>query len=411
MKATTTVSRRLPLAVGFFGFVLIGTSGGASGVLLPSLSAFYHVNDAVLGTLFFVSSIGYFLSALSCGPLTEKLGLRWLLILGATTFLVGALGFGLEPPFIVVLLFRLLIGLGVGMLETGLNIYITALPHHTSLLNNLHAFYGVGALVGPLGASLILALSLGWNTVYLLLCLLIIPMLCGFLAQSTFNLSQPTHEEERHDEQQEQDTTDKHILRAALKLPVVWLAASFLLVYVGIEVSLGNWAFTFLLDTRHEGTVVAGWIVSGYWLGLTLGRFVLQRSAERLGMSNRDLMYACMAGIVIGILLIWLLPNGIAAGVGFCFIGFSLGPIYPLTVALTPQLVPPRLAPSTIGFLVSLSIIGLALFPWIAGILAQSTSFVSLLPYTLGLVALMLCCWQPLVRLAPKIGQRVQGEH
>lgn len=408
MKATAAVPPRLPLAVGFFGFALVGTSGGASGVLLPSLSAFYHVNDVVLGTLFFVSSIGYFLSALASGPLTERLGLRWLLVLGAVTFLLGAIGFGLEPPFVLVLIARLLIGLGVGILETGLNIYITSLPRHTALLNNLHAFYGVGALVGPIAASVILALSWGWNSVYLLLGVLILPMLCGFLALSTFNLPATTRNEEQHDEKaDEQD----NVLRAALKLPVVWLAAIFLLVYVGIEVSLGNWAFTFLLNIRHLGTVPAGWIVSGFWLGLTLGRFVLQRIAEQLGLNNRDLMYACMAGIVIGVILIWLVPDGIAAGIGFCFIGFSLGPIYPLTVALTPQLVPERLAPSTIGFLVSLSIIGLAIFPWIAGILAQDTSFLSLLPYTLGLIVLMLCFWLPLVRLAPKIGQRVQSEH
>ncbi len=334
--------------------------------------------------------------------------MRWLLVVGAVTFLLGALGFGLEPPFVLVLIARLLIGLGVGILETGLNIFITSLPRHTSLLNNLHAFYGLGALVGPIAASMILALSLGWNSVYLLLGVLILPMLCGFLALSTFNLPKAICDEEHRNEQ---EGTQDNVLRTALKLPVVWLAAIFLLVYVGIEVSLGNWAFTFLLDIRHEGTVLAGWIVSGFWLGLTLGRFVLQRSAERLGMNNRDLMYACMAGIVIGVMLLWLVPNSFATGVGFCFIGFSLGPIYPLTVALTPQLVPARLAPSTIGFLVSLSIIGLALFPWIAGILAQDTSFLSLLPYTLGLVVLMLCFWLPLVRLAPKIGQRVQSEH
>jgi fucose permease len=407
-KALSPVSSRLPLGVGFFGFVLIGISGGAIGVLLPSLSKFYHVNDAVIGALFFVSSIGYCLSALSSGPLAEKLGLRWLLILGSVSFLVGALGFGLEPPFIVVMLFRLLSGLGIGLLETGLNIYITAQPRHISLLNSLHAFYGVGALIGPIFASVILAISWGWNSVYLLMCLLILPMLCGFLALSTFNLPKPKSEREEQQRDELLDSPTENVLRAALKLPVVWLAACFLLVYVGIEVSLGNWAFTFLLDIRHEGTVMAGWIVSGFWLGLTLGRFVLQRIAERLGMSNRDLMYACMVGIVIGVMLIWFVSSSIAAAIGFCFIGFSLGPIYPLTVALTPQLVPPRLAPSAIGFLVSLSILGLALFPWIAGILAQSTSFLSLLPYTLGLVVLMLCFWLPLVRLAPKIGHRVQ---
>src|SRR5436853_2736749 len=94
-------SLRLPMGLAFFGFALVGMNGGANGVLLPSLSTFYHVGDAIIGLLFLISSLGYFLSALSSGLLTERLGLRWLLFLGAMTFLLGLLGFGLKLPFVL----------------------------------------------------------------------------------------------------------------------------------------------------------------------------------------------------------------------------------------------------------------------------------------------------------------------
>ncbi|MDQ6659461.1 MAG: MFS transporter, partial [Chloroflexota bacterium] len=360
-------------------------------ILLPSLSMFYHVGDAVIGLFFLVSSLGYFLSALSSGLLTERLGLRWLLLLGTVAFLLGLLGFGLELPFILLLPARLLIGLGVGMLETGLNIYVTALPRHTALLNYLHAFYGVGALIGPLVASMILALQWGWNNIYLLLGGLSLLLLFGL---GVFFGAKPLDTSTQKDNQ----PIKGNVLTAALRLPIVWFATIFLLVYVGIEVSLGNWGYSFLLEARQQGTVQAGWIVSGYWLGLTLGRFTLQNIAERLGVGTTDLMYACMVGIIIGLLLIWLIPAGATAALGFCFIGFSLGPIYPLTVAITPKLVPARVGPSAIGLLVSVSILGLALFPWIAGILLQNIGSWSLLPYTLGLTIVMLGIWWGLVR-------------
>src|SRR5207302_10182182 len=121
-----------------------------------------------------------------------------------------------------------------------------------------------------------------------------------------------------------------------------------------------------------------------------LGRFTLQNLAERLGVGTKGLMYACMTGIVIGLLLIWLVPLAATAALGFCFIGFSLGPIYPLTVAITPKLVPARIGPSAIGLLVSVSIVGLALFPWVAGVLAQTLGIWTLLPYTLVLTVGML---------------------
>jgi len=62
----------------------------------------------------------------------------------------------------------LFFGFGVGIIDAGLNAYIAGLPDNTAPLNYLHAFYGVGALRGPVIASAILAIGLGWNFVYLL---------------------------------------------------------------------------------------------------------------------------------------------------------------------------------------------------------------------------------------------------
>ncbi len=383
--------KRLPVGLAFFGFALVGLSGGATGVLLPSLSAFYHVGDATLGLLFLVSSLGYFLSALSSGLLTERLGLRWLIGIGAITMLLGQLGFGLQLPFSLLFLARLLIGFGAGIIETGFNIYILALPRHTTLLNYLHAFYGVGALIGPLFASTILALLWGWHTVYLLLVLVTLPLLFGVGLLFDFPRSLSTAQDKGA-------TASTNVLSATLRVPMVWLVCLFLLFYVGIEVSLGNWGYSFLLEARHQGTVQAGWIISGYWLGLTLGRFLLQSLAERVGIGTKQLMFLCIGGIAIGLLLIWVFPFAAFAAIGFCFIGLSVAPIYPLTIAIAPKLVPARLGSSTVGVLVSISIIGLAIFPWGAGILAQTYGIWTLLPYTLALTALILAMWGYLAR-------------
>ena len=164
-----------PILLAFFCFILIGISSGVPGVLLPSLISYYHVDNAVIGLLFLVSSIGYFLSAFASGTLVERLGMRGFLLVGASAFLLGTLGFGLKLPFIVILLTRLLVGLGVGIIETGLNIYVSALPRSASLLNYLHAFYGVGALIGPVIASTILILNWGWNSTYFVLAIWVCP--------------------------------------------------------------------------------------------------------------------------------------------------------------------------------------------------------------------------------------------
>ena len=378
-----STASRPQLSTAFFGFVLIGVTSGSWGVLLPSLSGYYRVNDAVLGTLFFATSSGYFLSALGSGFLSAKLGQRRYMMTGTALFILGSLLLALKPSFTLVLFIRLFEGMAIAMIETGLNLFFASLSNKTALLNYLHAFYGVGALIGPLIASAILALSWAWNIAFFIWALLALPLLLGLF--TFFRHQSSVHEE--------QEGKGEHGLLPALKLPVVWCITLFLLFYVGIEVSLGSWAYTFLLQDRHENTLLAGWVVSGYWLGLTLGRFLLNAIAERLHLSVSGLMYLCMGGSALGILIIWLNSSVLISAIGFCLVGTCLGPIYPSTVALLPTLVPDRLVSSAMGFLIGTSILGIALFPWIAGVLAQYTGIWSLLPYTLGLTVIILVLW------------------
>lgn len=383
--------RRILIWLAFFAFALIGVSGGANGVLLPSLSAFYHVDNSVLGLLFFSSTIGYLLSAFISGIAIEMLGYRRTLMLGAAMSLLGSFAFSLQPSFAIVLVMRVLMGMGTGLIEASLNSYVTTLPRRTSILNSLHAFFGVGALVGPLLATVILALSLGWNWVYFVLAGLNGLLLVGlaiFFPQKQAQTMQSGEEEQGIGK----------VLGASLRMRIIWVATLFLLFYVGVETNAGSWSYSFLTEWRHEGTLFAGWLVSGYWLGLALGRFTQPRIFERFGLGNVTLLQACMAEAVVGMLLIWLVPSGVVAAVGLLLVGYGLGPIYPTIVALMPGLVPPRMVSSAIGFLVSLSIPGIAVFPWIAGILAQDIGLWTLWPFTLLLVVAMLIFWLPLRR-------------
>lgn len=385
-------SYRPQIGLAFFAFLLVGANGGAGGVLLPSLSGYYKVDNSTLGFLFLAATTGYLLASFANGPMTEKLGQRRLLLLGAFSFVVGAIALGMKPPFAVLVFMRFLLGIGGGMLETGFNTYVTALPRRsTAVMNNLHAFYGVGALLGPIVASTILAAHGDWGAVYLVWGVLSIPLLAGCAA-----ILRPTPSPTRAVQRQGDAPIRENTLAAALKLRVAWLATLFLFVYVGIEVSIGNWSYAFLLSERGQGTLLAGWVVSGYWLGLTLGRFLLARFFEKWGLGTSHLVEASIAIVIAGVLLVWLLPLSWIAIVGLVLIGFGLGPLYPTIIALMPALVPTRLLPSAIGFVVSISISGIALFPWLAGILAQDTGFWTLFPYSLVLTLIMLCVWLPL---------------
>ncbi len=378
---------RLQLALAFLSFILIGASDGALGVLLPGLGRQYGVDKAVVGLLFLTGSIGYVTAAFSNGLLIERLGHRLSLSVGITLFLLAVVTISLAPPFAGVLIAAMGIGCGAGMIDAGLNAYIALLPENTARLNYLHAFYGVGAWLGPVVATTMLAAGWQWNGVYLVWAGLSLILIVGVSLFFANRLSAaPAETKKAH----------SNVLASALRLRVVWLAAFFLLFYVGSEVSLGNWSYSLLTEVRQQAPVFSGWAVSGYWLGLTIGRFSLANLAGRVG--RKRLIQGCLAGVVLGILLIWLAPSGVVAAAGLWLTGFSLGPIFPTTIAQMSTLVPARVLPSAIGFLASLGSMGAAFFPWLAGALAQQLGLWSLLPYVIALALVMLGLWLALQR-------------
>ena len=391
------------VGISFYAFMLFGASDGALGVLLPSIIAQYAIDTATASLLFPASALGYLIAALTSGLLLERLGRRILLMLGAASFLFGAALVWVTPPFFVLPLALLCIGSGEGIFDAGLNAYFAGLPRSGGLLNYLHTCYGVGALLGPLIAASILARSWGWSTTYGAWAGGGLLALIGFaLAFSRHDSSTAQHSDG------DDEGAQGNVLLMALSLPLVWLSALFLFFYVGAEVSLGAWSYSLLTERRHEAALISSGSVSGYWLGLTVGRLVLGWFVERIG--GQRTILACLVGAISGIVLLWVAPNATLGALGLWLTGFSLGPIFPTTIAYIGALLPSRLQQSAIGFAASLGSVGAAFFPWMVGILASWLGLWALLPFEIALALVMLVFWLALRRsrrpepaLAPEV--------
>jgi fucose permease len=105
-----------------------------------------------------------------------------------------------------------------------------------------------------------------------------------------------------------------------------------------------------------------------------------------------------MICIVATATLAWLAPSGVLAIAALALLGFSLGPIFPTTMALVPQLAEGRLGPTAIGVMNAGSTVGGAALPWLAGVIAQSTGMWTLLPFTVTLGVIQFAAWRPLAR-------------
>jgi fucose permease len=382
---------RAPVVLAYATFVLVGLTAAVGGVLLPAQIRDYGVDKATIGLTFFTFSAGFLLAGSTAGPLLHRLGTRLTLVAGGAAFVVAWLFVATRPAFAAFVIAQALAGYGTGLLESVLNAYLTDLPSAATLLNRLHAFFGVGALLGPLLAAWMIGFT-SWTTVWLVLALAGVPFVAAYY------LAFPAHEPPATESGA---AGGRGLLGSALRQPAVLLATAFLAVYVGLEIGVGNWAFSLLVEEHGQRALFAGWTVSGYWLGLTLGRFLISPAAERLGLSAIRTSYLCLGGVAVSAAAGSLAPTAAVASVALLLLGFFLGPLFPTAMAVVPNLTSPRLVPTAIGVMNGGSVVGGALFPWLAGAVAQGVGVWTLLPFALTLALAQLAIWHQ-VATAPR---------
>ena len=392
----------LPVVLSYAAFVLVGVTAAVSGVLLPAQIGDYQVSRATIGFAFFTSAAGFFVASLSTGGLIHRFGVRVTLAAGGGSYVLAGFYLASRPPFAAFLLAQLVTGYATGILESALNSYLAELPDATRRLNRLHAFFGAGALIGPVLAAWLLGFA-PWTAVWLVLAV------AAVLLTASFLLAFPGRPPEVRPDPaapHQSGPAEGSLLAAALRQPGVLLGATMLAVYVGVDLSVGNWGFSYLVQARGLDSQLAGYSISGYWLGLTLGRFLISPAATRIGMSTASMMYACLAGTVATVTLAWVLPAAGLASVALLLLGFFLGPIFPTTIATVPLLTPARLRATAIGIMNAASVVGGAGLPWLAGAIAQRTGIWAILPFTLVLALLQFVVWRPLANRLPMAAGR-----
>jgi fucose permease len=369
-------------------FVLVGVSAGVGGVLLPAQIGDYGVDKATIGLTFFTFSAGFMAAGATVGGLVHRLGIANAIAVGGAAFTLAAVYTGARPPFAALVVVQVVAGYGIGVLESVLNAYLSELPNPATLLNRLHGFFGAGALIGPALAAWMLR-STRWTAVWIVLAISSAVLVALFLIAS-----RGVAEAKRSPQPAK---ASKGLLLDALRSRGVVFGALFLAVYVGLEISLGNWGFSFLVGHFNQADLLAGYTISGFWLGLTVGRFLISPLSDRVGVSPAATSFGCLAGVALSAALIWASPVSALAAIGFVLLGFFLAPLFPTAMAMAPKLTDKRLVASAIGVMNGASVIGGSFFSWLSGAIAQGAGVWTLMPFALARALLLLVLWQRLV--------------
>ncbi|MBW4537929.1 MAG: MFS transporter [Myxacorys chilensis ATA2-1-KO14] len=376
------------IALSLYAFIAIGVTEGGLGVLLPSIVKTYNLTPATV-TFLFISQIGgYVTAAIASSLLSARIGLARMLLLAGVLLTSAVMIYALSPFWWLMIVTGVALGLGIGLIDAGINTYIVSDSQNANLIGILHGFYGVGALLGPAIATTLLALGFDWRLVYL-----VIAAIVGIFVLAVLWIVSSNYRPMSVRRATSHDSTSSN-LRLALQIPAVLLTGLLLLVYVGTESAVGNWAYTVEAVSRGTSTLIAGYSVSAYWLGLTLGRFSLGYFLARLG-ASRTINFSLLV-LTIGLLLWWLVPG---QWLSLPLIGFALAPIFPATIWLMPQRVPSALVPAAIGFVTSVASLGAATIPTALGWIAASIGLASIPVVLVGLAIALLLIQHQLTRL------------
>jgi FHS family glucose/mannose:H+ symporter-like MFS transporter len=246
------------------GFVLLGALQAYYGPAIPALRSRFGLAPSGAGLALSMYFGGAVAGVLAGGTLHRHLRNSSLLITSFLVMGVGALGFALSANWFCALAASLLSGFGAGGMDYGLNLlFATGFGRRSSaMLGILNAHYGVGAIVGPLAISLLGAHNYPYafaGTAVLLI-----------LASWFFRLVRDSPEPE-HEDAAERGRRDPSRTRIVIPIVLAFLALYGL--QVTIETGVGAWEPTYLQLLGHSAHYAAN-ATSGFWLMLTLGRFI-----------------------------------------------------------------------------------------------------------------------------------------
>lgn len=387
----------------FWDFIILGANDAAYGALIPYLETYYGIDYITISLVFLSPIVGYTASALTNNMIHNKFGQRGVALIMSVSHLVAYTVIALHPPYPALVVVFMIAGYGNGLGDSGWNAWIGDMANANEVLGFLHGMYGLGALLSPLIAtSLITKAGWQWYEFYYFMigaALIEVFVLTGAFWKATGEVYRAhaatlasTHQDSPgsgsltpQEELSEQELRtarlqrfnpfhDAFVMNKPLKSSgktrsapgpgkqwlkklnplkkapsttseavnnrVTILSAAFLLFYVGAEVSIGGWIVTFMLRVRGGTQFASGIVATGFWAGVTAGRFVLGFVTARCFPTEKHAVATYLVTCIVLQLLFWLVPSFSVSAVMVGLLGFFIAPFFPAAVVAMTKLLP-----------------------------------------------------------------------
>ncbi|MBR3327327.1 MAG: MFS transporter [Atopobiaceae bacterium] len=353
----------LLVAVIYLIFVSLGLPDSLLGSGWPTMHVAFGVPSSYAGYVYMTTCAMTIISALSCPRLLRRFHTKWIVIVSIALTVLGLMGFSIASRYWMLFLFAIPYGLGAGAIDTAINHYV-ATHYRSSVMNFLHCFYGVGAVISP--AIMAQALRVAhWNQGYRWTALLQLGILAVVvLSLPLWKINEAAAEDE--------ETVASAGIRETFKVSGVLPTLIGFFAYCSGEATCFLWTSSYFAGTRpwlSPDTVAAfGSLIFG---GLMLGRIISGFVSNRLG--DKLLIRTGIVVELVGIALVALPLEGyVVATIGFLLVGTGMGPIYPAIQDMAPDHFGARHAAAVISLQMASAYTGSTLMPMAFGHLQQA---------------------------------------
>ncbi|MCL2372333.1 MAG: MFS transporter [Defluviitaleaceae bacterium] len=356
----------------FATFLALGMPDGAFGVAWPSIRGDFDMGLDQAFILVIAHSIFYSIAGWQMDRLAGWIKLPNVNMLGMALILVGVGGFALSPSMYFFVAFTMVLGLGMGLVDSSLNAY-TAKYFAVRHMHWLHCFWGMGGALSPIIMSQMIMLfswRLGYGAVFAMQAsigfFLLLTLLKGYWQRV-----------KKIEEQQSVAAASRAFLTKR-RYPIMQMAI--FLVYVGAEYAVTFWTTSVMLESRGMEIRVAGLYPAVYLGFMTGGRAVIGFVSKK--MSNSTIIRGGLAISLAGFVVMTFSNNIL----GMALIGFGFGPVFPGLMHETGLRFSPEATTKLVGYQIAAVGMGVASSTFGMGRLLAGVSLEALFPVAMVLV-------------------------
>lgn len=347
----------------YLGFILFGLSENIKGPAIPRMQLSFNLNEAQIGMLLSLNSLGYLIACTFTAILVRKIGIKATSVISFVSMLLSGILIWFSYNYTWLIGSTFLLYIGNGMLEIGLAILAARIftKNTGTMMNLAHFFYGLSSIVAPLLATGLMSISImgvtvDWGLMYMIvLGFSLIPIIPTLLGKFPGN---------------EIKQEDRKPLLALARDRSLWLLVGILTFGVVAELSVGGWLVNYLEKSYQWSSVSAASMLSSFFIGFSLARLLLGPIIDRIGYTLSIIIVSLFAALCTFAAVL----GGEGWAIFFALAGAGVAPIYPTVMAFISKRYPND-SDVVITFIVTIMGLGTVVGNYVIGLIVNGVKY------------------------------------